>query len=59
MKIIFFFVLGLFLFFCPIAVQAEEIAESPSLDPMSEEANRFLKCEDFIKVLFLGKATKF
>ena len=45
MKKLFAFVLGLLLFLCPFAVQAEdvgpmpqeEIAEAPSLDPMSEE----------------------
>ena len=39
------FVLGLLLFFCPFAVEAEdveimpqeEIAEAPALDPMTEE----------------------
>tara|TARA_B100000945_G_C19948620_1_gene397472 strand:- start:222 stop:437 length:216 start_codon:yes stop_codon:yes gene_type:complete len=40
------FFLGLFLFLCPIAVQAEEIAEAPSPDPMSEEAISFLQGED-------------
>ena len=42
MKKPFAFVLGLLLFFCPYAVQAElipqeEIAEAPSLEPMTEE----------------------
>jgi len=45
MKKLFAFVLGLLLFFCPFAVQAEdvelipqeEIAEVPALDPISEE----------------------
>ena len=46
MKILVSFVLGLLLFLCPIAVQAEEIAEAPSPDPMSEEAIRFLQGED-------------
>ena len=40
------FVLGLLLFFCPIAVQAEQIAEAPSHDSISEEAIRFLQGED-------------
>jgi len=35
-----------FFFFCPNSNQAEEIAEAPSFDPMSEEAIRFLPCED-------------
>ena len=45
MKKLFSFVLGLLLFFCPIAVQAEdvelmpqeEIVEAPLLEPMTEE----------------------
>ena len=45
MKKLFAFVLGLLLFFCPFAVQAEdfelipqeEIAEAPALEPMTEE----------------------
>ena len=45
MKQLFSLVLGLLLFFCPFAVQAEEIeltpqeetTEAPSLEPMTEE----------------------
>ena len=45
MKILFAFVLGLLLFLCSFAVQAEddelipqeEIAEAPALEPMTEE----------------------
>jgi len=45
MKMIFPFVFGLLLFFCPLLVQAEdvelipqeEIAEAPALEPMTEE----------------------
>ena len=45
MKILLSFVLALLLFFCPFAVQAEdvelipqeEIAEAPALEPMTEE----------------------
>ena len=45
MKKLFAFVLGLLLFFCPFAVQAEdvelipqeEIAEAPALEPITEE----------------------
>ncbi len=46
MKNLLSFVLGLLLFFCTVALQAEEIAEAPSSDPMSEEAIRFLQGED-------------
>ena len=54
MKKLFAFVLGLLLFFCPLAVQAEdvepmpqeEIAEAPSIDPMSEEAINYLLSEN-------------
>ena len=52
MKKLFSFVLGLLLFFCPIAVQAEEsepmhqeeIVEAP--EPMSEDALNYLLNED-------------
>ena len=45
MKKLFAFVLGLLLFFCPFAVQAEDVepipqeerAEAPALEPMTEE----------------------
>ena len=46
MKQLFPFVLGLLLFFCPMAVQAKEKAEAPFPPPMSEEAIRFLQGED-------------
>ena len=54
MKKLFAFVLGLLLFFCPFAVQAEdvelipqeEIAEAPSPEPMSEDALNYLLSED-------------
>ena len=46
MKKLYSFVLGLFLFLCTIGVQSDEIAEAPSLDPMSEEAIRYLQSED-------------
>ena len=40
------FILGLLLFFCPIAVQAAEIAEAPAPVPMSEDALNYLLSED-------------
>ena len=46
MKILVSFVLGLLLFLCPIAVQAEEIAEAPSPIPISEDALNYLLSED-------------
>lgn len=57
MKKLFAFVLGLILFFCPFAVQAEdvelipqeEIAEIPSLEPMTEaEINELLGEDPYI-----------
>ena len=45
-KKLFAFVLGLLLLFCPLAVHAEEIAEAPSPDQMSEEALTYLLGED-------------
>ena len=44
MKKLFAFVLGLFLFICPFAVQAEQIADAPA--PMSEDALNYLLSED-------------
>ena len=54
MKNLFAFVLGLLLFFCPFAVQAddvdlipqEEIAEAPALEPMTEAEINALLGED-------------
>ena len=54
MKKLFSFVLALLLFFCPLAAQGEDvgpmpqegIVEAPSLDPMSNEAIRYLQGED-------------
>ena len=54
MKKKFSLLLSLLWFFCPLAVQAEdvepmpqeEIAEAPSIDPMSEEAINYLLGED-------------
>ena len=54
MKKLFSFVLGLLLFFCPLAAQGEDvgpmpqegIVEAPSPDPMSDEAIRYLQGED-------------
>jgi hypothetical protein len=54
MKKLFAFVLGLLLFLCPFAVQAEdvepipqkEIAEAPEPESMSDEAIRYLQGED-------------
>ena len=44
MKKLFAFVLGLLLFICPFAVQAEQIADAP--EPMSEDALNYLLSED-------------
>ena len=46
MKKLFAFVLGLLLFICPFAVHTEEIAQSPSPDPLSKEAITYLLGED-------------
>ena len=62
MKKLFAFVLGLLLFFCPFAVQAEdvelipqeEIAEAPALEPMTEEQlNELLGEEMYLGTLDL------
>ena len=54
MKKLFAFVFGLFLLLCPLAAQAEDVeptpqeqmVDTPSLDPMSDEAIRYLQGED-------------
>ena len=46
MKNLFSIALGLFLFFCPFAVRAEEIVEAPAPEPMSEDALNYLLSED-------------
>ena len=46
MKKLFSFVLGLFLFIRPFVVQAEQIADAPAPEPMSEDALNYLLSED-------------
>ena len=60
------FVLCLLLFLCPFEVQAEhfelmpqeEIAEAPSIDPMSEEALNYLLAEDMYQGTFVWQGNK-
>lgn len=58
MKKLISFVLGLLLFLCPLAVQAEEIAEAPSIDPMSEEALNYLLSEDMYQATLSWQGNK-
>ena len=46
MKILLSFVLALLLFFCPFAVQAEQIADAHTPEPISEDALNYLLSED-------------
>ena len=46
MKTLVSFVLGILLFVCPFAVQAEGIAEAPAPEQMSEDALNYLLSED-------------
>ena len=46
MKKLFSFVLGIVLFLCPFAVQAEEIADAPAREQMSEDSLNYLLSED-------------
>ena len=46
MKTLVSFVLGILLFFCPFAVQAEQIADASEPEPMSEDALNYLLSED-------------
>ena len=66
MKILLTFVLGLFLFFCPLTVQAEEfelmpqeeIAEAPSIDPMSKEVINYLLGENMYQGTLIWQGNK-
>tara|TARA_Y100001968_G_C19100814_1_gene592408 strand:+ start:162 stop:377 length:216 start_codon:yes stop_codon:yes gene_type:complete len=58
MKKLYFFVLCFLLFFCPIAVQSHKIAEAHSLNPMSEEAIRYLQVEDMYQGSLSWKGDK-
>ena len=46
MKTLVSFVLGILLFFCPFAVQAEQIADASEPEPMSKDALNYLLSED-------------
>ena len=46
MKTLVSFVLGILLFLCPFAVQAEQIADASEPEPMSEDALNYLLSED-------------
>ena len=46
MKKLSYFFLCLLFFLCPLALQAEKIAEAPSIDSMSKEALIYLQGED-------------
>ena len=67
MKKLFSFVLGLLLFFCPLAAQAEDIELMPqekipeaatSPDQMSDEAIRYLQGEDMYQGTLSWKGNK-
>jgi len=67
MKKLFSFVLGLLLFFCPLAAQAEDIELMPqeeipeaatSPDQMSDEAIRYLQGEDIYQVTLSWQCNK-
>ena len=46
MQILISIALGILLFLCPFAVQAEEIADAPSPELMSKDALNYLLSED-------------
>ena len=46
MKKLIAFVLSLFIFLYPFAVHAEEMADAPAPEPMSEDALNYLLSED-------------
>ena len=59
MKKLYYFVLALFLFFCPMVVQSKEIAKAPSPDLISEEAIRYLQGEDMYHGSLSWQGNKF
>ena len=61
MKTLVSFVLGLFLFFCPIAVQAEEVEPMPQeeiVEAPSEDALNYLLSEDMYQGTFSWQGNK-
>ena len=66
MKKLYAFVLGLLLFICPFAVQADdvelipqkEIAEAPAPESISDEAIRYLQGEDMYQGTFSWQGNK-
>ena len=61
MKTLFSFVLGLFLFFCPIAVQAEDVEQMPKEEivkaPSQDSLNNLLS-EDMYQDTFSWQGNK-
>ena len=58
MKKLISFAISLLLFFCPIAVQAEEIAEAPTPVPISEDALNYLLSEDIYQGTLFWQGNK-
>ena len=58
MKKLFSFVLGILLFLCPFAVQAEEIADAPAREQMSEDSLNYLLSEDMYQGTLYWQSNK-
>ena len=58
MRKLFACVLGFLLFFCPFAVQAEEIAEAPAPEQISEDALNYLLSEDIYQGILSWQGNK-
>ena len=58
MKKLVSFVLGLLLFLYPFAVQAEEIADAPATEQMSEDALNYLLSEDMYQDTLFWQGNK-
>ena len=58
MEKLFSFVLAIILFFCPLAIQSKEIPGESSLDPISDDAIRYLQGEEMYQGSFSWQGNK-
>ena len=58
MEKLFSFVLALLLFFCPLPIQSKEVPGEFSLDPISDDAIRYLQGEEIYQGSFSWQGNK-
>ncbi len=58
MKKLFSFVLAILFFLSPFAVQAEQLADAPAPEPMSEDALNYLLSEDMYQGILSWQGNK-